>query len=270
MSRRVAAAEIASRKGAAFPVITAYDAPFARCAEAAGIDVILVGDSLGMVVLGFDSTASVELADMIRHGAAAARGAERAHVIVDLPFGTYEASDELAVASAIALVKHGGASSVKLEGGERAAARIRAIVAAGIPVCAHIGVLPQTAPLDSGFRLKRDRDQLLRDADAVAEAGAFAVVLEMVEDALAADITQRIAIPTIGIGSGPRCDGQVLVLHDALGLYPDAPKFAKQYATLSADATAALRAYADDVRAGTFPTKRAAATQAREGNGYRP
>jgi 3-methyl-2-oxobutanoate hydroxymethyltransferase len=190
-------------------------------------------------------------------------------VIVDMPFGTYEASDELAVASATALVKHGGASSVKLEGGERAAARIRAIVAAGIPVCAHVGVLPQTASLGSGFRLKREHDQLLRDADAVTEAGAFSVVLEMVEDALAAEITQRIAIPTIGIGSGPRCDGQVLVLHDVLGLYPDAPPFAKQYATLAAGATAALRAYADDVRARTFPTERAAAAT-REGNGYRP
>ena len=270
MSRRVAAAEIGTRKGAAFPVITAYDAPFARCAEAAGIDVILVGDSLGMVVLGYDSTVHVELADMIRHGAAAARGAQRAHVIVDLPFGTYEASDELAVASAAALVKHGGAASVKLEGGERAASRIRAIVAAGIPVCAHIGVLPQTASLGSGFRLKRERDQLLRDADAVCEAGAFAVVLEMVEDTLAADITQSVAIPTIGIGSGPRCDGQVLVLHDVLGLYDDAPPFAKQYAALGADATKALRTYADDVRARTFPGERAAGPPAREANGYRP
>jgi 3-methyl-2-oxobutanoate hydroxymethyltransferase len=230
MSRRVAAAEIATRKGAAFPVITAYDAPFARCAEAAGIDVILVGDSLGMVVLGYDSTVHVELADMVRHGAAAARGAQRAHVIVDLPFGTYEASDELAVTSATALVKHGGAASVKLEGGERAASRIRAIVDAGIPVCAHIGVLPQTASLGSGFRLKRDRERLLRDADAVAEAGAFAVVLEMV----------------------------------------DAPPFAKQYATLGAGATTALRAYADDVRARAFPTERGAATSTREANGYRP
>ena len=269
MNRRVAATEIATRKGAAFPVITAYDAPFARCAEAAGIDVILVGDSLGMVVLGFESTVHVELNDMVRHGAAAARGAKRAHVIVDLPFGTYEASDELAVASSTALVQHGGASSVKLEGGERAASRIRAIVAAGIPVCAHIGVLPQTASLGSGFRLKRERDQLLRDADAVAEAGAFAVVLEMVEDGLAAEITQRIAIPTIGIGSGPHCDGQVLVLHDVLGLYDDAPPFAKQFATLGAGATTALRAYADDVRARTFPAERAAAPP-REVNGYRP
>jgi 3-methyl-2-oxobutanoate hydroxymethyltransferase len=270
MSRRIGAAEIAARKGAAFPVITAYDAPFARCAEAAGIDVILVGDSLGMVVLGYDSTAAVELADMIRHGAAAVRGTERAHVMVDMPFGSYEASDELAVASAIALVKHGGASSVKLEGGERAAARIRAIVAAGIPVCAHVGVLPQTASLGSGFRLKREREQLLRDADRAAAAGAFAVVLEMVEDALAADVTRQIAIPTIGIGSGPHCDGQVLVLHDVLGLYPNSPPFAKQYATLAKDATAALRTFADDVRARTFPTERTGTTATREASGYRP
>ncbi|MDB5069255.1 MAG: ketopantoate hydroxymethyltransferase [Candidatus Eremiobacteraeota bacterium] len=267
MSRRIGAAEIASRKGTAFPVITAYDAPFARCAEAAGIDVILVGDSLGMVVLGYDSTAQVELADMVRHAAAAVRGTQRAHVIVDLPLGTYEASDELAVANAIELVKRGGASSVKLEGGETAAARIRAIVRAAIPVCAHIGVLPQTASLGSGFRLKREREQLLRDAEAVADAGAFAVVLEMVEDALAAEITERIAIPTIGIGAGPGCDGQVLVLHDVLGLYPDAPPFAKQYASLAETATEALRAYAGEVRSHGFPPPRTRG--AREGTGYR-
>ena len=267
MIRRVGSAEIAGRKGEAFPVITAYDAPFARSAEAAGIDVILVGDSLGMVVLGHDSTTAVDLIDMVRHGAAAARGAQRAHVIVDLPFATYEASDTLAVTSAGELVKHGGACSVKLEGGASAAARIRAIAGAGIPVCAHIGVLPQTASLGSGFRLKRERDRLLRDADAVADAGAFAVVLEMVEDHLAAEITQRIPIPTIGIGSGPHCDGQVLVLHDVLGLYPDAPPFAKQYATLGATATDALHAYAADVRSRAFPAARQAV--AREGNGYR-
>jgi 3-methyl-2-oxobutanoate hydroxymethyltransferase len=268
MSRRVGSAEIAARKGEAFPVVTAYDAPFARSAEAAGIDVILVGDSLGMVVLGYDSTTAVDLVDMVRHGAAAARGTQRAHIIVDLPFATYEASDALAVTSASELVKHGGASSVKLEGGTNAAARIRAIVGAGIPVCAHIGVLPQTASLGSGFGLKRERDRLLRDADGVAEAGAFAVVLEMVEDQLAAEITRRIPIPTIGIGSGPHCDGQVLVLHDVLGLYPDSPPFAKQYASLGADATSALRAYAADVRGHAFPALRAKVT--REGNGYRP
>ena len=268
MSRRIGAAEIAARKGAAFPVVTAYDAPFACCAEEAGIDVILVGDSLGMVVLGYDSTAPVELNDMVRHAAAVVRGTQRAHVIADLPFGTYEASDELAVASATELVKHGNASSVKLEGGVNAASRIRAIVRSGIPVCAHVGVLPQTASLGSGFRLKRERERLVRDADAVAEAGAFAVVLEMVEDALAAEITQRSPIPTIGIGAGPSCDGQVLVLHDLLGLYPDAPPFAKRYANLGEAATGALRAYADDVRAHAFPPARVKIGH--DGNGYRP
>jgi 3-methyl-2-oxobutanoate hydroxymethyltransferase len=148
-----------------------------------------------------------------------------------------------------------------------AAPRIRAIVRSGIPVCAHIGVLPQTASLGSGFRLKRERDRLLRDADAVVEAGAFAVVLEMVEDAISAEITRRIPIPTIGIGAGPSCDGQVLVLHDVLGLYPDAPPFAKRYANLGEAATSALRAYADDVRTHAFPLERAKV--AREGNGYR-
>ncbi len=268
MPRRVGAVEIGARKGTAFPVVTAYDAPFARCAEAAGIDVILVGDSLGMVVLGYPSTTAVELIDMVRHGGAAARGTERAHVIVDLPFGTYEASDALAVASATELVKRGGASSVKLEGGENHAPRIRAIVEAGIPVCAHIGVLPQTAALGSGFRLKRERERLLRDARAVVEAGAFTVVLEMVDDALAAEITEQLAIPTIGIGAGPRCDGQVLVLHDLLGLYPDAPPFAKQYAHLADAATSALRTYADEVRGGTFPPPRT--RRHAEVGGYRP
>jgi 3-methyl-2-oxobutanoate hydroxymethyltransferase len=253
---RLGAAEVTARKGTTFPVITAYDAPFARCAEAAGIDVILVGDSLGMVVLGYPSTTPVQLGDMVRHAGAVVRATSRAHVIADLPFGTYEASDALAVASAVALIKDGGASSVKLEGGEAAAPRIRAIVGAGIPVCAHIGLLPQTAALGEGFRPRKAREQLLRDAHAVADAGAFAVVLEMVDAGVAAAITEAIAIPTIGIGSGPKCDAQVLVLHDVLGLYPDPPKFAKAYASLANDATNALRAYAGEVRSGAFPQKR--------------
>jgi 3-methyl-2-oxobutanoate hydroxymethyltransferase len=145
---------------------------------------------------------------------------------------------------------------VKLEGGEAAAPRIRAIVGAGIPVCAHIGLLPQTAALGEGFRPRKAREQLLRDAHAVADAGAFAVVLEMVDAAVAAAITEAIAIPTIGIGSGAACDAQVLVLHDVLGLYPDPPKFAKAYANLANDATNALRAYAGEVRSGAFPQKR--------------
>jgi 3-methyl-2-oxobutanoate hydroxymethyltransferase len=253
---RLRATEISLRKGSSFPVVTAYDAPFARCAEAAGIDVLLVGDSLGMVVLGFGSTAPVDLIDMVRHTAAVVRGSQRAHVIADLPFGTYEASDADAVANAIRLVKDGAASSVKLEGGSAMAPRIRAIVEAGIPVCAHIGLLPQTASLGDGFTLRRDRDGLLHDAHAVADAGAFAVVLEMVDPNIAAEITAQIPIPTIGIGSGPSCDAQVLVLHDVLGLYPDPPRFAKAYANLANDATNALRAYAGEVRSGAFPPRR--------------
>jgi 3-methyl-2-oxobutanoate hydroxymethyltransferase len=259
--RRLTSAAIRARKGTPFPVITAYDAAFARCVEAAGIDVILVGDSLGNVVLGLESTAPVELEDMCRHGAAVKRGTARAHVIVDLPFGTYQVSDEDAVRSAIALVK-AGATSVKLEGGVELASRIAAIVRAGIPVVAHIGVLPQTASSNAGFRRKTDRTALLADARAVEAAGAFAVVLEMVDADAARAVTEAIAIPTIGIGAGPRCDAQVLVLHDALGLYPEAPPFAKRFAELAVVATDALRAYASDVRGGTFPEASVAETKA--------
>lgn len=253
MARRITAAQIAARKTAPFPVVTAYDAPFGRCAEAAGIDVVLVGDSLGMVVLGFDSTAAVELEDMIRHGAAVARGTTRAHVVVDLPFGAYERSDDAAIASAVRLVKEGGACSVKLEGGVGAADRIAAIVRAGIPVVAHVGVLPQTAALHAGFRRRDDRETLLADARAVAQAGAFAVVLEMVDGAIACEITSDLRIPTIGIGSGPACDAQVLVLHDVVGLYESSPPFARRYADLATASVDALRAYGADVRAGVFP-----------------
>jgi 3-methyl-2-oxobutanoate hydroxymethyltransferase len=256
--RRITAATIRARKGKRFAVITAYDTPFARCAEAAGIDVLLVGDSLGMVVLGYDSTSLVELDDMRRHAGAVARGSSRAHIIVDLPFGSYETSDADAVASAIALVKS-GAGSVKLEGGVRAAARIAAIVRAGIPVVAHIGVLPQTAAMGDGYRRKVDRSDVLADARAVETAGAFAVVLEMVDAALAAEITQTLAIPTIGIGSGAACDAQVLVMHDALGLYPGAPPFAKRFGEIAVAATSALERYASEVRDGTFPAPRALA-----------
>jgi 3-methyl-2-oxobutanoate hydroxymethyltransferase len=250
--RRLTSAAVRARKGQRFAVVTAYDTPFARCAEAAGIDVILVGDSLGMVVLGYDSTAHVELDDMRRHAAAVARGTSRAHVIVDLPFGSYEAGDADAVRAAVSLVRS-GAGSVKLEGGVSAAPRIAAIAGAGVPVVAHIGVLPQTAGNGAGFRRKTDRAALVADAHAVVAAGAFAVVLEMVEPAIAREITELIDIPTIGIGSGGGCDAQVLVLHDLLGLYPEAPPFAKRYAEVADVATEALRAYASEVREGVFP-----------------
>ena len=251
--RRVSSATVRARKGTRFPVVTAYDAPFARCVEASGIDVILVGDSLGMVVLGYDATIPVETDDMCRHAGAVVRGTSRAHVIVDMPFGSYEPSDSGAVRTAVKLVKC-GATSVKLEGGSpRAAERISAIVQAGIPVVAHIGVLPQTAAAGAGFRRKQDRDVLLAEARAVTQAGAIAVVLEMVEPAIAGELTATIDIPTIGIGAGPACDAQVLVMHDLLGLYAEAPPFAKRYAELATVATGALRSYADEVRAGVFP-----------------
>jgi 3-methyl-2-oxobutanoate hydroxymethyltransferase len=250
--RRLTSAAVGARKGQRFPVVTAYDAAFARCAEAAGVDVLLVGDSLGNVVLGYESTVSVTLDDMVRHTGAVARGSARAHVIADLPFGSYEAGDADAVRSATALVR-AGAGSVKLEGGAAIAPRIAAIARAGIPICAHLGVLPQTAGMGGGFRRKNDRAALLADAHAIAAAGAFAVVLEMVDPAISLEITEALEIPTIGIGSGGGCDAQVLVLYDMLGLYPDAPSFVKRYAELATAATDALRAYAEDVREGAFP-----------------
>jgi 3-methyl-2-oxobutanoate hydroxymethyltransferase len=252
MVRRLTAAAIRKRKGSVFPVITAYDAAFARFAEAAGIDVILVGDSLGNVVLGLPSTAPVELEDMERHGGAVARGSERAHVMVDLPFGSYEPSDADAVRSAVRLVK-AGATSVKLEGGEKIASRIAAIAAAGIPVCGHIGVTPQTASLGDGFRMRRVRDRLIADARAVQTAGAYAIVLEMVDPEIAREVSATLEIPTIGIGSGPTCDAQVLVLYDALGMYPDPPSFVRAFADVAAVATDGLRAYAEAVRSGAYP-----------------
>jgi 3-methyl-2-oxobutanoate hydroxymethyltransferase len=252
MIHRTRANAIRERKGRPFATITAYDAAFARAAENAGIDVLLVGDSLGNVVLGYASTVSVTLDDMERHGAAVARGTTRAHVAVDLPFMSYEPSNEDAIRSAGRLVR-AGASSVKLEGGVERAERIAAIVTANIPVMAHIGVVPQTASLGNGFRRRTDRERLLADADAVAAAGAYAVVLEMVDPEIAREITARLAIPTIGIGSGRHCDAQILVLYDLLGLTADPPPFAKPYADLGAMATEAMRRYASDVVAGRDP-----------------
>lgn len=247
MSRRLTSAALRARKGKPFPLVTVYDAAFARLAEEAGIDCVLVGDSLGMVVLGHSATTFVTIEDMCSHVAAVSRGNENLHVIGDLPFGSYEASDIDAIHSATRLIR-AGANSVKLEGGRTRAARIRAITDAGIPVVAHIGVMPQTAGLDQGFKRRRDRDDLLADADAVAEAGAFACVLEMVDAELAGEISVRLAIPTIGIGSGTACDAQILVMHDMLGLYGTPPPFAKQYVDLGRQTVAAFQAFADDVR----------------------
>jgi 3-methyl-2-oxobutanoate hydroxymethyltransferase len=257
MQKRVRSVDIRNRKGTPFATITAYDVSFCEAIEAAGIDVVLVGDSLGNVILGYDSTVQVTLDDMARHGAAVARATVRSHVIIDMPFMSYEVSAEEAIRNAGFLVR-AGASSVKLEGAAHVG-RIAAIVEAGIPVVAHIGVMPQTAALHEGFRKRSNGVQLLAEARAVAAAGAFAVVLEMIDSGVAAEITRDIAIPTIGIGSGPHCDAQILVLNDLLGLSRNPPPFARPYADLKGVATAALRSYADDVRSGRFERDPAAA-----------
>jgi 3-methyl-2-oxobutanoate hydroxymethyltransferase len=252
--RRVTAGAIKRRKGSSpVPMVTAYDAAFGRFAEEAGIDWILVGDSLGNVVLGYDETTPVTMEQMIHHTQAVVRGTSRAHVVADMPFGSYQVSDEEALRNAIRLVKEGGATSVKLEGGIHEATRIRAITNAGIPVVGHIGITPQTAGLGPGFRKRTHHDRLLNDALAIEAANAYAIVLEVVDFDIARELRERLSIVTIGIGSGPYCDAQVLVLHDLLGIYPHSPPFAKRFGEIGAAATDALRLYANEVRENTFP-----------------
>lgn len=244
-------------------MLTAYDAPTARLATAAGIDMILVGDSVGTAVLGYDSTVPVTLDEIIHHAKAARRGAPDAHIVVDLPFMTYQVSDEQAVTNAGRLLKEAGADAVKLEAGVTLASRVRAIASAGIPVIGHIGLTPQTAGALGGMRVQgRDLDGalgLIADADAVAAVGAYALVIEVVPADLARIITDRIAIPTIGIGAGAGCDGQVLVWTDLAGLTakPEeqaiAPRFAKHYVNLNASLAGAFAAFAGEVRSGAYP-----------------
>jgi 3-methyl-2-oxobutanoate hydroxymethyltransferase len=254
--RRVTAGAIKRRKGKSlFPIATAYDAPFGQFVEAAGIDVILVGDSVGNVVLGFDETTPVTVESIVYHTQAVVRGTQRAHVMADMPFGSYQISNEDALRNAIRFVKDGGACSVKLEGGHDQAERIRAITGAGIPVVGHIGVTPQTAGLGPGFKMRTHRDRLIDDARAVEAAGAYAIVLEVVDYEISREITELLSIPTIGIGSGPHCDAQVLVLHDILGMYSHSPSFAKRYAEMGSLATEALKRYAQEVRDAVFPAR---------------
>jgi len=235
-------------------VVTAYDFPGARFAAAAGVDAIMVGDSLGVVVQGRDNTLSVTLDQMVYHCEMVARGAPGQVVIGDLPFMSYQVGPAEAVAAAGRLVKEGGATTVKLEGGERMAEQIRAITRADIPVMGHIGLTPQSIHRLGGYRVQRDRDRLLADAAAVEEAGAWSVVLECVPTQIAAAISERLTIPTIGIGAGPACSGQVLVYHDLLGLYDGrAMRFVKRYGELGEETVAALSRFAEEVRAGTFP-----------------
>lgn len=240
-------------------MITAYDYPSAKIADAAGADIILVGDSLAMVVLGYPDTLSVTVDDMLHHTRAVTRGVERALVVGDMPYLSYHVSIEESVRNA-GLFLQAGAHAVKVEGGKPSRIKtVEAILDAEVPVMGHIGLTPQSVNALGGFKLQgkgaEDARRLIDEAQALEQAGCFALVLECVPAELAAFITERIAIPTIGIGAGPRCDGQVLVLHDVLGLYDGhTPKFVRKYANLGADMRSALEHYLADVRSGAFPS----------------
>ncbi len=244
----------AAKGEAKLAVVTAYDYTSARLSDEAGIDAILVGDSLGMVVQGQATSLPVTLDEMIYHTRCVVRGTRRALVVADLPFLTYQVSPRQAVRNAGRLLKEAGAHAVKLEGGVRMQAAVKACVAAGIPVMAHIGLTPQAVHQLGGFKVQRDFDALLADAAAVEQAGAFAVVVESVPADQGAKVTAALSIPTIGIGAGPNCDGQVLVFHDMMGLFPDfKPKFAKRYVDLGTAVRDAVQSYCQEVRDGRFP-----------------
>jgi 3-methyl-2-oxobutanoate hydroxymethyltransferase len=239
-------------------MVTAYDAPGGRLADEAGADLVLVGDSAAMTVLGHDSTVPVTMDEMLILTRAVTRGARRPLVIADMPFGTFQVSDEDALRNAIRFVKEAGADAVKLEGAGTMLSRVRAIVAAGIPVQGHIGLTPQSATMLGGFKAQgRTAEKALRllaDARALEAAGCFSVVLEAVPAPVARRISEELSIPTIGIGAGADCDGQVLVWHDLLGLYPGrTPRFVKRYAEIGETIRSALEAYAADVRERRFP-----------------
>jgi len=239
-------------------MLTAYDATMARLLDRAGVDLLLVGDSLGNVILGLDTTVPVTLDAMVHHTRAVARGARRALVVADMPFLTYQVSPEDALRNAARLFQEGGAAAVKVEGGRPVTAVVRRLTDAGMPVMGHLGLTPQHVHRLGGMRRQGGNadaaETLLWDALALEQAGAFAVVLEAIPDSLAETITSRLKIPTIGIGAGPRCDGQVLVSHDMLGLFDTfVPPFAKQYACLADLIVTAARDYTDEVRRGDFP-----------------
>ena len=263
--QKVTVPEILKRKqgGKKIAMLTAYDYPFARILDDAGVDVLLVGDTLGMVVQGLDTTLPVTVDEIIYHLKMVARARTRALVVGDLPFLSYQVSTEEALRNAGRMMKEGGAEAVKLEGGIQVAATIAALTAVDIPVMAHIGLTPQSVHRMGGHkvqgkkhgRMAGGRERLLDDAVAVEEAGAFALVLEGIPLDLAAEITERVSIPTIGIGAGVGCDGQVLVLHDLLGLFDKfAPKFSKRYVNLKEIVAGAVRQYIDEVQHGEFPT----------------
>jgi 3-methyl-2-oxobutanoate hydroxymethyltransferase len=246
------------RRGQKLAMVTAYDFPSGRIADEAGVELVLVGDSAGMVVLGNESTVPVTMDELLMLTRAVVRGAKRPLVIADMPFGSFQTSDERAIENAVRFVKEAGADAVKLEGAGPSLSRVRSIVGAGVPVMGHIGLTPQSATMLGGFkaqgRTAEKAERLYEDALALEAAGCFAIVLEAVPAPVAARVTEALEVPTIGIGAGAGCDGQVLVWHDLLGLYAGkAPRFVKRYADLAGEARRALEAYVDDVREGRFP-----------------
>ncbi|MGH9744053.1 MAG: 3-methyl-2-oxobutanoate hydroxymethyltransferase [Candidatus Acidiferrum sp.] len=252
----VADSHLSSKK---ITCLTAYDYPTARLLDEAGVDVLLVGDSLGMVVLGYESTLPVSIEEMLHHTRAVRRGTRRALVVSDMPYGTYHADTAESVRNAVRFVKEAGAEAVKVEGGERRLELIVRLTEAEIPVMGHVGLTPQSVNALGGYRVQGKTvdkaEQLLRDARAVEAAGAFAVVLEAVPRELAAQITRELRIPTIGIGAGPDCDGQVLVIHDLLGLtFGATPKFARRYVNVGEIISKTAREFCEDVRDGVFPS----------------
>jgi 3-methyl-2-oxobutanoate hydroxymethyltransferase len=257
--RRVTVRDIAAAKGRdeKWPMVTAYDAMTARVFDEAGIPVLLVGDSAAMVVYGYDSTLPVSLDDLIPLTAAVVRGSSRALVVADLPFGSYQSSPQQALESAARFMKEAGAHAVKLEGGRRVLPQVEALVSAGIPVMAHLGLTPQSVNAFGGYRVQgrgQSGDELMADAKALEHAGAFSVVLECIPAELAERVTTALSIPTIGIGAGPSCDAQVLVWQDLMGLTPHPAKFVKKYFDLAGEMDRAVRAFADEVTTGAFPT----------------
>lgn len=256
--RRVTVRDLAAAKerGERWPMVTAYDAMTAAAFDRAGIPVLLVGDSAAMVVYGYDSTLPVTVEELLPLAAAVVRGSSRALVVADLPFGSYQASPQQALESAARFMKEAGAHAVKLEGGRRVLPQVEALVSAGVPVMAHLGLTPQSVNALGGYRVQgrgQAGEELMADAKELERAGAFSVVLECVPADLAARVTTALSIPTIGIGAGPDTDAQVLVWQDLMGLTPNPARFVKRYGDLAADLDRAARAFADDVASGAFP-----------------
>ena len=263
MERRVSITRLKAMKkrGERFAMLTAYDYPSARLVEEAGVPIILVGDTLGMVVLGYDTTIPVTMDEMLHHVKAVVRGTRKAHVVADMPFMSYQAGPQDALRNAGRMLKEGGAQSVKLEGGPRVADSISLLVSSGIPVMGHIGLTPQSVNQIGGYKVQGKTPaaavKLINDAVALEQAGAYAIVLETIPAQLGEVITEKVSIPTIGIGAGPHCDGQVQVFHDLLGLFEEfVPKHAKRYAHLGEVIKVAVGRYVAEVKEGAFPTER--------------